>query len=153
MEIDAMYQIPPKKTKGRPKAHPPLLGKPENLDDYANESLILPGQWFVPSRQHYTPEMRLMYAVLEDALKTAMGYCGSTHSRGKRLFQEAYDWFMADDNQDKLYSIQSICSYLNLDMGYLRQKLNAWIAKQQGKAPILTYDLVSRKRAYRRDLS
>ena len=55
------------------------------------------------------PERTLLLAILEDAVSCFQKYAGATGQRGRRLFQEAEEWFSGADEawvfgvQRKLY--------------------------------------------------
>ena len=77
--------------------------------------IVLPSQHFGPRRME-APEQRLMIAVLEDALDCLTG------SHGRRLSDEAKQWFLADETHWP-YSFECICGALDLDADAVRQRL------------------------------
>ena len=83
--------------------------------------IVLPSQHF-GSRRKQTPEQRLMIAVLQDALDCIEKYRYATDTHGRRLFQEAKQWFLADET-DWPYSFECICGALDLDADAVRQHL------------------------------
>lgn len=121
---------------------------PENLDaPHVPESIILPSQWRDLSRTvTHAPELRLLRAVLDDALYCLMSYAGSSHTRAQRLFTEAYEWVMSDDDH-YLYSFCSICSYLDIDANYLRPGIQRWLA-QRPCGYRRRYDLAYQKKTH-----
>jgi hypothetical protein len=58
-------------------------------------------------------EERLMLAVLESAVEDFQKYVLTRKPRGKKLFQEAEEWFPERDS-DELFSFQNICGTLQL---------------------------------------
>jgi hypothetical protein len=70
-------------------------------------------------------EERLMLAVLESAVEDFQTYVLAERPRGKRLFQEAEEWFLEKDS-DELFSFESICETLRLHPDYIRQGLLVW---------------------------
>jgi hypothetical protein len=68
------------------------------------------------------PEMMLMMAVLEDAIRCFIKYCSATNRGGKRRFKETKDWFF-DSKDDRLFSFESLCGTFALDPGYIRRGL------------------------------
>jgi hypothetical protein len=71
------------------------------------------------------PEYRLLWAVLQEAIETYMKYAPATGRRGQRLFQEAEEWIM-QDNDLWLYSFINVCRILDLDPDYIRTGLKRW---------------------------
>jgi hypothetical protein len=75
-------------------------------------------------------EIRLILAVLEDAVNCFQDNIFAVNKKRIQLFKEAEDWFISDDT-NWIFSFVSICSLLQLDPGYFRQGLNRWAAKQR----------------------
>jgi hypothetical protein len=76
------------------------------------------------------PEIRLMLAVLEDAINCYQDNIFAVNKKRIQLFKEAEDWFMNDD-ASWIFSFVSICSILNLEPDYFRQGITRWSAKQK----------------------
>ena len=70
-------------------------------------------------------EERLMLAVLESAVEDFQKYVLARKPSGKKLFQQAEEWFLEKDN-DELFSFENICETLQLHPDYIRQGLLAW---------------------------
>jgi hypothetical protein len=70
-------------------------------------------------------EERLMLAVLESAVEDFQKYVLARKPRGKKLFQEAEEWFL-ERNSDELFSFENICDTLQLHPDYMRQGLLRW---------------------------
>ena len=70
-------------------------------------------------------EERLMLAVLESAVEDFQKYVLARKPRGKKLFQEAEEWFLERDS-DELFSFENICDTLQLHPDYMRQGLLRW---------------------------
>jgi hypothetical protein len=70
-------------------------------------------------------EERVMLAVLESAVEDFQKYVLARNPRGKRLFQEAEEWFLEKDSEE-LFSFENICETLPLHPDYIRQGLMAW---------------------------
>jgi hypothetical protein len=100
------------------EARPPQAGA---LSGLAQLDIILPSQHFEP-RGKPAPEQRLMIAVLHDALDCLEKYRFATADHGRRLFQEAKQWFLAEDTGWP-YSFECICGFLDLDPTAVRQRL------------------------------
>jgi hypothetical protein len=67
-------------------------------------------------------EERLMLAVLESAVEDFQKYVLARKPRGKRLFQEAEEWFL-DKDDDSFLSLESICEALGLNPDHIRKGL------------------------------
>jgi hypothetical protein len=76
-------------------------------------------------KTHLEPEIRLMLAVLEDAVACFQKYVAAQRRKEKVLFQEAEEWFLEKDS-DSFYSFENICESLGLDPDYLRKGLVLW---------------------------
>ena len=94
--------------------------------------IVLPSQHFGPRRKQ-APEQRLMIAVLHDALDCVEKFRCATDSQGRRLFQEAKHWFLADE-ADWPYSFECICGVLDLDADAVRQRLR--VAPESQPLPV-----------------
>lgn len=88
--------------------------------------ILLPTQLYERgSRAILEGERRLMLAVLEDAVSCFQKYAGATGQRGRRLFQEAEEWFLEDDGT-WVFSFEAICAVLNINSEYFRKNLESW---------------------------
>jgi len=83
---------------------------------------ILPTQFF-RARRHEAPELRLMIAILHDALDCVMMRRGDSRTSARRLFYEAKRWFL-EESSAWPYSFRSICDALDLDYEALRERLD-----------------------------
>jgi hypothetical protein len=70
-------------------------------------------------------EERLMLAVLESAVEDFQKYVLARNPSGKKLFQEAEDWFL-DKDSDVLFSFESVCQTLGLHPDHIRKGLLVW---------------------------
>jgi hypothetical protein len=70
-------------------------------------------------------EERLMLAVLESAVEDFQKYVLARHPSGKKLFQEAEEWFF-DKDSEELFSFRSICEALALHPDSIRKGLMVW---------------------------
>jgi hypothetical protein len=88
------------------------------------DNTILPEQFFGPRASVGTvrPEAALMRAVLEDALLCLQGHFLSTGWRGRRLAQEAEEWFLSEDVHWP-FAFVSICEVLGLEPVAVREAL------------------------------
>jgi hypothetical protein len=70
-------------------------------------------------------EERLMLAVLESAVEDFQKYVLARKPRGKKLFQQAEEWFLEKDS-DELFSFENICETLGLHPDPIRKGLLVW---------------------------
>jgi hypothetical protein len=70
-------------------------------------------------------EERLMLAVLESAVEDFQKYVLARHACGKKLFQQAEEWFLQKDGRE-LFSFASICETLGLHPDHIRKGLLVW---------------------------
>jgi hypothetical protein len=84
------------------------------------------------SNTAHTPEIRLIAAVLEDAIDCYLKYCSAKTRRGKRIFTEAAQWIFNQD-EDWLFGFHNICEMLKLEPGYIRRVLGQ---NAQGRLPL-----------------
>lgn len=74
------------------------------------------------SNTAHTPEIRLIAAVLQDAIDCYLKYYSAKTRRGKRIFTEAAQWIFTQDD-DWLFGFDNICEMLKLDPDYIRRVL------------------------------
>lgn len=89
---------------------------------YSQFDIILPSQHFGTLRK-FTPEQRLMVAVLYDVLDCLEKYRMTLEPEGRRHFEDARRWVLAAE-PDWPYSFQCICSALNLDSVAVLERLS-----------------------------
>ena len=70
-------------------------------------------------------EEGLMLAVLTDAIEYFQKYVLAKDQRGKKLFQEAEEWFLEKES-DWFFSFENICEVLRLHPDYIRQGILRW---------------------------
>jgi hypothetical protein len=87
-------------------------------------------QWVdINSSQEKSPEKRLLWAVLADAL---CNYNLGTKTRfGKNRFSEAQSWLFETKQSDSICNFESICSIFEIDPDFLRKG----ILNFKGKLP------------------
>ena len=68
------------------------------------------------------PELMLMMAILEDALKCYFDYAESKTRLESKLFNQAEQWFFSKDDEE-LFSFKSVCAFLSMDPDYVRKGL------------------------------
>jgi hypothetical protein len=83
-------------------------------------------------RKILDPERELMLAVLEDAITCINAYASSSDGKRQRLFREALDWILEEDEQWP-FSFNNICEALRLDARCVRAGL-LLMAKQKSNS-------------------
>jgi hypothetical protein len=71
------------------------------------------------------PEIRLMLAVMEDAVATFQRFAVEPGRRNQRLFDEAESWINSTDTSWP-YSFENICAALKFEPESLRRGLENW---------------------------
>jgi hypothetical protein len=69
-------------------------------------------------------ERRLLLAVLEDGIRTALKHAGATRGRPRMLLREALAW-LASDARDDCFHFARICEALDIDAVRLRGRVLA----------------------------
>ncbi len=92
-----------------------LFGQPDVL--LINEYLQV-----YQSKNANAPEMRLIAAVLEDAIACYLKYYAAHTRRGKRICNEAAQWIFSRED-DWLFGFDNICEMLRIDPDYIRRIL------------------------------
>jgi hypothetical protein len=64
-------------------------------------------------RPNYTPERRLMAAVLRDAIDCYITDCFNVKRNKKRSYREAEEWFFSGDDHG-VFSLYNVCGFLAL---------------------------------------
>ena len=72
---------------------------------------------------HASPELRLIAAVLEDAVATLTTDLRRCSKRQRRDFEEAMRWVVNRDEDDRLFSFVNLCEMLTIDPQHLRAGL------------------------------
>ncbi len=75
------------------------------------------------------PEVRLMLAVMEDAVATYQRYATEASGRSRRLFEEAESWIDSTDTSWP-YSFENICAALRVEPQRIRRGLHDWRAER-----------------------
>jgi hypothetical protein len=70
-------------------------------------------------------EERLMLAVLESAVEDFQKYVVARNAIGKKLFQQAEEWFLQKDSGTR-FSFENICETLGLHLDQIRKGLMVW---------------------------
>jgi hypothetical protein len=105
-----------------------LVLKRLDLDDSTAEGddTLLPSQFWAGLADPRTePERRLMVAVLEEAISVLLHANDDPGEDRRGLVREAERWFASDDCNAP-FAFGTICDVLDLDIGCVRQALDAW---------------------------
>ncbi|HVO91681.1 MAG TPA: hypothetical protein VMT22_02520 [Terriglobales bacterium] len=92
---------------------------------------LMADQYYATMRksQHADPELRLMAAILEDAVSCLAKdprRCARPH---RKASEEALSWINAQDEEDWVFSFDNVCETLGLDPGYVRRGLHHWTSR------------------------
>jgi hypothetical protein len=92
---------------------------------------LVTGQYYDTTRRtHYAkPELRLMAAVLEDAVAIVTIDQHKSTKEQRREFEEALEWITRSDQHDWLFSFPNICDCLGINAVYLRHGLMRKLAE------------------------
>jgi hypothetical protein len=74
------------------------------------------------------PELRLMAAVLEDAISCLSIKWGAATARQRKQLEDARFWFGTEDDSEWIFSFKNICEALGINPAYLRRGLIRWAA-------------------------
>lgn len=81
-------------------------------------------------KAHFTPEEKLMFAVLNDAIECLDKYHEGKRRREIAMYREAKEW-VSSDSVDGIFSFVNVCETLKLDAEYLRLGLWRWLERRQ----------------------
>jgi hypothetical protein len=92
---------------------------------------LLPVQYFETLRRKIPlePEIRLMWAILQDAVDCYQKYLTDPQDKHDGEFAEVESWITERDS-DWFCSFDNVCETLGIDPQYLRRGLLAWKEKQ-----------------------
>jgi hypothetical protein len=76
-------------------------------------------------RSYLEPEKRLMFAVLEDAIRCYQDNYISPRGKKKRHFEEVKEWLLSEDG-DWVFSFENVCDVLGVNAAYIRHGLLRW---------------------------
>lgn len=105
--------------------------RPFQLRDYLEQDILTSFEYLktFQRRDHMLPEMKLMFAVLTNAIECMQKYAGAESRRCRKIFQEAEAWIFSGKSQ-AIYSFEYVCEALQLDPSYLRKGLMRWRGSQ-----------------------
>jgi len=104
--------------------------------DYPFEcAVILPEQFFPDRHKFDEPIGRLMFAVLNDAIRCYQTNFGVQRPEARRLLVETKEWLFGLPN-DAPFSFERICEVLQIDARRLQRALLRWCdEKLAGRQP------------------
>ena len=76
------------------------------------------------------PELRLLLAILEDAIHCYRKNLFATNRLRRRLFEEAEGWLMRDDGVEFPFSFEHVCVVVGLNPSYVRRVIRKWRDRQ-----------------------
>ncbi len=79
------------------------------------------------------PELRLMAAALEDAIRSFCECAGSRGVRSQQVFRETAEWFESHD-MSWPFAFENICDALALEPDWIRRLLTRWQGNQKAVA-------------------
>jgi hypothetical protein len=96
------------------------------LESLFEDEVLLPNQYFdSPMGRSRPPEHRLLWAVLEDAVRGWQVYESATDRKGHEQFSQASAWF-ASEADDSPFTFVAICQLFHLEPDYVRCGLRRW---------------------------
>ncbi|NIO09936.1 MAG: hypothetical protein GTO40_18800 [Deltaproteobacteria bacterium] len=107
------------------------LSAEEKVTALFQPDTLLPTQYYETLRNKAAmlPEKRLMLAVLEEAIGCFKKSIFGRSRRQATLFRNADTWILGE-NDDWLFSFDSICENLGIEPAYLRKNLVRWKTNQ-----------------------
>ena len=88
----------------------------------------------VYGRAPYTPEKRLLVAVLLDALLQFEKLCNSRERRAAQTLAELRSWFFGGDERWP-FSFENVCAHLHLEPDAIRDRLARLDQARRGRMP------------------
>ena len=83
---------------------------------------------------HSDPELRLMAAILEDAVSCLSKDPRTWGRHHRKSAQEAESWINTENEEDWIFSFTNVCETLGLDPNYMRRGLHRWTATNRSAA-------------------
>ena len=80
----------------------------------------------VPTRLQWQPVIKLMRAILEDAMHNFQRCYGSLNRRDQRTYAEDRDWLLSEEDYG-IFSCDRILTVLDIDPTWFRAGIRAWV--------------------------
>ena len=111
------------------------LGIESTLNPFIGVAEPTPEQWADEHRaKELPPDKRLLWAILDDAIRCYVEYGGGTKFRRKALFREAAYWLFTI--RPAYVTFKYICQELDINPDYLRKRLIAVRRSGMRKLPV-----------------
>jgi hypothetical protein len=97
----------------------------DNMGKLFEPDAVLTAQYYATMQRslYRQPELRLMAAVLEDAVACLSAKLRHGNVRQRKQYEAARDWIMDEEESEWIFSFQNVCETLGMDPSYLRQQL------------------------------
>lgn len=97
---------------------------------------VMPDQFYATLKKthHCDPELRLMSAILEDAVSCLSRDPRTWARHHRKSAEEAEAWINTEGEEDWIFSFTNVCETLGLDPSYLRGGLHRWTATNRSVA-------------------
>jgi hypothetical protein len=114
-----------------------LVERIEELIEGYEPDILLPEQYNELRRRRHElqGELKLMFAVLEDAIHCYLHHMNAKSRQRRILFYEVRDW-MNSTRSKGLFAYETLCDALGIDAGRLRKTLEAHRRQIQGGASV-----------------
>ena len=101
------------------------------LDSLLEGECVMPVQFAGINRgDARPPEHRLLFAVLEDAVRCWQLHAKATDEHGKEAFAEVAGWFASDDDASP-FAFVNICQLFRLEPAAIRDGLRRWAERSR----------------------
>ena len=95
---------------------------------------VLPSQLAYTNWRQRSPEMRLIAAMLEDAMLSITRQAGTRRGRRRREFLEAWNWLW-NERRDWPFAFKNVCDFLALDASAVRRRVQCALAARAAEQP------------------
>ena len=99
-------------------------------------------QWREMNRSEgkFSPEQRLMLAVLTDGVEAIQKNLFAQRPKGKAAFASAMDWLMSEDEK-WTFSFRNVCTFLGLEAEYMRDGIIEWCSRTKERTTTALVEL------------
>lgn len=97
---------------------------------------LIPDQFYATLKRSPCgdPELRLMAAILEDAVSCLSKDRIQSARHHQKSAEEAESWINTEGEEDWIFSFTNVCETLGIDPNYLRRGLHRWTATNRSAA-------------------
>src|SRR5262249_46593201 len=96
---------------------------------------LLPSQLAVRTGVGRIPEVRLLVAILEDALQCIARNAAAHAGRHRRQFHDAYAWVFEEPAEEWPFAFANVCGVLGLDAAAVRLRVQEILAPSPTRSP------------------